>query len=95
MGTRTRPNTLTPNRLTRSVPRWGDDGHALVLGDPEPRPGHREASRHVAELRIGDAAEATARRVGLVDHGSRWPYTNSARSRKSPSEGTISLFSFE
>src|SRR5437763_496826 len=47
----------------------GDECPAIVLGDPELVQGHGQAPRHVGELRIGDAAQAAARRVGLVRHG--------------------------
>ena len=47
----------------------GNDGHALVLADAEIVEGGGETTRHRAELRVGEAAEAAAGRARLVDHG--------------------------
>ena len=46
-----------------------DDGDALVAGDAEVVEGGAEAARHLAEPGVGEAAEATAGRARLVDHG--------------------------
>jgi hypothetical protein len=47
----------------------GYDGHAVVLADAKVVESGGEAPRHPGELRVRDAAQPAARRVGLVDHG--------------------------
>src|SRR5207247_9310469 len=69
MGTGRRPNTLTPNRLTRKRAALGE---TMATRSCSATPSSSRATarlRHVGELRIADAAQAAARRVGLVGHG--------------------------
>ncbi len=65
-----RPNTLTPNRATRNRAAFGETMATRSFSpDAEVVERGGQAARHLGELRVRDAPEPAAGRVGLVHDG--------------------------